>query len=281
MDQTTEPAEWIRPLVLMLQGGGDNLTDIKMIAEDKALRSLCGLRRIPSESTLGDLLRRAGSDRHTMNGLGEVLRELTRVMLSEGNRTAFTLDVDATIIPADKFDAATAYNGTKGYQPMFGFLAENRWLIYDDFRNGNESPAAGIVQAIRTSQERMPEGTRGANFRSDSAAYNHHVTDYCEAAGIHFAIGADWTHATTQLYNSLKTSDWTPFRASGSGKRLEAAETIHAFDAGKSSFRIIFVRDHNGQRELFPTGREGRVGNLSWLLAQPAPGNDYGSRSQA
>jgi len=199
-----KPAEWIRPVVLVLQGGGDNLTDIKMIAEDKALRSLCGLRRIPSESTLGDLLRRAGSDRHTMNGLGEVLRELTRVMLSEGNRTAFTLDVDATIIPADKFDAATAYNGTKGYQPMFGFLAENRWLIYDDFRNGNESPAAGIVQAIRTSQERMPEGTRGANFRSDSAAYNHHVTDYCEAAGIHFAIGADWTHATTQLYNKQR-----------------------------------------------------------------------------
>jgi len=35
-----EPAERIRPVVLMLQGGGDNLTDIKMIAEDKALRSL-------------------------------------------------------------------------------------------------------------------------------------------------------------------------------------------------------------------------------------------------
>ena len=247
-----KPAEWIMPLILMLQGGGDDLADMNVIARDTALRRACRLKKVPDESTLGDLLRRAGNSQDAMDGLGDVVCDLTHRMLLEGRTTDFTLDADATIIAADKHDAATCYNGTKGYQPMLGFLAENRWLIYDDFRNGNASPAAGIVDAIQTAQARMPPGTRIARFRSDSAGYNHNVTDYCDEQGIHFAIGADRNHATATLYNNLKSTDWVPF-ATPSGKRKQVAETIHAFDKGTGSFRLIFVRDIEGQGELFPS----------------------------
>jgi len=253
-----KPAQWIMPLILMLQGGGEGLTDIKVIAQDKALRKACGLKKVPDESTLGDLLRRTGSHPQGMKGLAAVDTDLTKMMVLEGTTTDFTLDADTSIIPADKYDAAVCYDGTKGYQPMLGFLAENRWLIYDDFRNGNASPAAGIVDVIKTAQARMPRGGRIARFRSDSAAYNHEVTDYCDSQGIHFAIGAEWNSATTTLYNSLKSTDWVQFTASN-GKRREAAETIHAFDKGKGSFRLIFVRDVQAQGELFPTGRRGRA----------------------
>jgi len=253
-----KPAEWIMPLTLMLQGGGEELTDINVIARDAALRTACGLEKVPDESTLGDLLRRAGDSPDAMDGLGDVELALAHRMLLEGKRADFTLDADATIIPAAKYDAAVCYDGTKGYQPMLGFLAENRWLIFNDFRNGNASPAAGVVDVIRAAQARMPQGTRIARFRSDSAAYNHDVTDYCDDQSIHFAIGAEWNSATTALYNNLKTTDWVQFTASG-GKRREAAETIHAFDKGKGSFRIIFVRDVDPQGQLFPTGRRGRA----------------------
>jgi hypothetical protein len=267
-----KPAEWIMPLILMLQGGGDDLADIKVIAQDAALRTACRLEKIPDESTLGDLLRRTGHSPDAMDGLADVECSLTRKMLLEGTITNFTLDADATIIPAGKYDAAVCYDGTKGYQPMLGFLAENRWLIYNDFRNGNASrwliyndfrngnasPTGGVVDVIKTAQARMPDGTRIARFRSDSAAYNHHVTDYCDDQGIHFAIGAECNQATTQLYNNLKTTDWVQFTTSNR-KRREVAQTIHAFDKGTGSFRLIFVRDTKTQGELFASGRRGRA----------------------
>jgi hypothetical protein len=253
-----KPAEWILPLILMLQGGGDDLTDINVIAEDTALRRACLLKKVPSESALGKLLRRTGVNCAAMKGLSTVNNELTRMMLMEGNTTDFTLDADATIIPADKYDATIAYDGTKGYQPMLAFLDEYRWLIYDDFRDGKTSPAKRLVDVIKTSQARMPEGTRIARFRSDSAAYSHTVADYCEKQGVLFAIGADRDPAVKKLYKKLKTSDWRQFTTS-SGRRREAAEIIHTFNKSKYSYRLIFVRDYDPQGNLFAEEIRGRA----------------------
>jgi len=254
-----KPAEWIMPLILMLQGGGQDLTDIKVIVQDTALRRACRLEKIPNESTLGDLLRRTGARPQAMHGLAAVHTALTKTMLLEGTTTDFTLDVDATIILADKHDATVAYDGTKGYHPMLGFLAENRWLIHDEFRTGSASPQVGIVDFIDTCRSRMPEGCRIGKFRSDSAAYNHHVTDHCAKHNMLFAIGADWDAAVIKLYNKLTNDDWSPYTPSGSRKPRQVAQTVHTFEKSRNSFRLIFVRDADPQKELFPSCRRGRA----------------------
>jgi len=278
-----KPAEWIIPLILMLQGGGNDLNDIRVIAQDTALRRLCNLRKVPDESTLGDLLRRTGESTKAMDGLSDTLTELIHIALLEGKTSDFTFDPDATIIAANKYDAAVAYEGTKGYQPMLGFLAENRCLIYDDFRNGNASPASGILDALKTAQSRMVKGTRIARFRSDSAAYNHEITDYCEKQNIYFAIGADWDSAVTKQYNGFKNNDWTQLTVPRTGKLRETAETIHSFNEGKGSFRLVFVRDVDPQGELFPTGRRGRavITNLPPEITAAEVINWYNGRGTA
>lgn len=253
------PSEVVLPLVLMLQGGGMSLNDINVIRDDRALRTACGLQAVPDESTLGDLLRRYGSNSEMMQGMADVQDHVNRIMLWEGKTANFTLDADASIIPADKQDAAVAYEGTRGYQPMLGFLFENRCLIHDEFRPGNASPAEGIVRFIDACRKRMPAGCRIARFRSDSAAYNHFVTDYCEEKKLTFAIGADWDAAVTALLNKLTDADWTQFTTSGSRIEREVAETVHTFNDGAATFRLIFVRDVVKQRELFPTGRRQRA----------------------
>jgi len=253
------PSEVVMPLVLMLLGGGGDLTDIRVIAQDAALRQACNLKKIPAESTLGDLLRRYGSQPHTMQGMSRVEDKLTQAMLWEGKTSDFTLDADATIIAADKQDATVAYDGTKGFHPMLGFLAENKWLIHHEFRTGSASPAGGMVPFIKTCQARMPKGCRIARFRSDSAAYNHGVTDHCEKTNVLFAIGADWDKAVKALYRGLPVDGWTQFMASGSRKKREVAETIHSFNKGAGSFRLIFVRDVEEQGTLFETDFRGRA----------------------
>ena len=152
------PSEFVMPLVLMLQGGGRSLADLRVIACDRVLRKVGGLKRVPASCTAGDWLRRTGGSTVSMRGLSKVNKGVTETRLLEGSRRGFTLDVDTTIIEAEKRDATKAYDGTMGYQPMVGFLFEYKWLLHEEFRTGSVSPAAGAVPFIKACQARMAEG---------------------------------------------------------------------------------------------------------------------------
>jgi len=245
------PSEVVLPTVLMLQGGGRDLGDIARIARDKALRAACGLTRMPAPSTLGDWLRRTGSDRHAMRGLRQVRRELTRRRVREGREREFTLDVDATIIEAHKADATRAYDHTVGYQPLMGFLFEHRWLLEEEFRTGSVPAQAGAVRFLRRCRASMPRGSRIKRVRSDSAFYRTDVVEFCEAARMEYVICADWDSAVKRAYKGLPRDAWTPARFERTGRRREVAETVHTFEKGTVSFRLVFVRDYEPQQQLF------------------------------
>ena len=48
------PSEYVSPLILMLNGGGRSLEDIRQIRADEGLRELLPLKRIPSSDAFGD-----------------------------------------------------------------------------------------------------------------------------------------------------------------------------------------------------------------------------------
>ena len=245
------PSEMVLPLVLMLLGGGEHLDDLRVIASDRALREAAGLTRVPASSTVGDWLVRTGSSGRAMGGLRKVSRALSRTMLSRDERTSYTLDVDATIIEAHKHDATRAYEGTVGYHPMLGFLFENRWLLHEQFRPGHASPGADAVKFIKACRRAMPKGRRIGRLRSDSAFYNHAVTDYCQDNEIEYVIAADWDAAVKDAYRTLPRDAWRKAVLGPSRRRSDVAETVHTFNKGKTSFRLIFVRDVEEQGRLF------------------------------
>jgi len=47
------PGSYVQPLVLMLNGGGRSLEDLRMLAKDAGLRSLLGMG-VPSSDAVGD-----------------------------------------------------------------------------------------------------------------------------------------------------------------------------------------------------------------------------------
>ena len=263
-----KPSRFVMPIVLTLQGGGRDINDIKVIANDNALRAVAHIDRVPDESTIGDWLRRTGARQKAMNGLSQVNNEITRTMILSGKTSDFTLDVDATIIEAAKGDGTMAYEGTVGYQPLLGYLFENRILLHDEFRKGNESLKGGILDFLKDCETRMPEGARVARFRSDSAAYNVDVTDYCEGKKekIEYTITAEWDAAVKEAYENISATEWIRFIAASSHKLREVAQTVHSFNKGKSAFRLIFVRDVETQKDLF--GSQTRVHALITNIAQ-------------
>jgi len=255
-------SEVVLPTVLMLQGGGKGLEDIRVLAQDKALRKAGALKKVPAPSTLGDWLRRTGSSRRAMRGLLKVGKALAAHRMKGCGSKEFTLDVDATIIEANKREAEVAYEGTRGYQPMLGFLFETRWLIHEQMRAANVPAQSGAVDFIRSCQRQMPKGRRIARLRSDSAFYRRDVVEVCEREGIEYVIRADWDEAVKAAYRGLGADAWEPYVSGRTKRQRQVAQTVHAFDKGGGSFRLIFVRDVEAQQQLIETEQTPRTGAI-------------------
>jgi hypothetical protein len=144
-----KPSQYVEPLMLMLQGGGRSLEDLRVIRSDGALRELMGIQAMPSSDAVGDWLRRQGKG-DGLTGLAAVRRLVVRRALNLSTITDYTLDIDATQIIAEKEEAKITYKGEKGYMPIVGHLAENGLVIGEEFRKGNDAPGRSGQYRSRT-----------------------------------------------------------------------------------------------------------------------------------
>ena len=111
------PAEVVTLWMLMLHEGARSLEDVRHLREDKALRKLLGLRRLPSADMLGDWLRRLGKEEVGIAALVKVNRRLLALAL--GGCAEVTLDMDATPVLCEKRAAQWTYLKRRGYMPCW------------------------------------------------------------------------------------------------------------------------------------------------------------------
>jgi len=238
-----QPGEYIFPLVLMLNGGGRSLEDLRVIRDDTGLQGILPLGRIPSSDAAGDWFRRIGES-FGLCGLAKVNRRLNKRGMKHDGIKRYTLDIDATAIEAEKAAAKMTYKGFKGYMPMVGHLAENGLVVADEFREGNESPGARNLEFLKYCKDQMPKGKQIGAFRADSAAYQADVINYLNRQGIEFAIGADLDESVLRAIKGIGDADWTAH------KQGHIAEIVHCMNRTEKSFRIIVLR-RPYQKELF------------------------------
>ena len=229
------PSEYIFPLILMLNGGGRSLEDTRQIRADEGLKEILPLKKIPSSDAFGDWLRAMGTN-GGLYGLENVNRRLLKRGMKYDGIKDYTLDIDATGIEAEKQTAKMTYKGFKGYMPIVGHIAENGLVLGDEFRAGNVSPATRNLAFIKHCVRQMPQRKKITALRSDSAAYQAEIINYCEDNGIQFAIGADLDEAVLEVIGTIPDKDWAPY------KNGYIAETIHSMNKTKEAFRLIVIR---------------------------------------
>jgi hypothetical protein len=230
-----KPSAYGVSLVLMLQGGGRSLEDLRMLRADEGLRSVLNLTVMPSSDATGDWLRRTGVG-EGLEGLSRLQRRLLRQLLKRETRCEYTLDIDATQIVAEKETAKWTYKGERGYMPLVGTLAENGLIVGEEFREGNAAPAAGNLEFIRYCAQQMPSGKRIVAVRADSAAYQSAIFNACEERKQRFAMGADLDAAVKTVIAEIPEAAWSPWRD------VQIAETVHSMAKTKQAFRLIVVR---------------------------------------
>jgi len=238
--------EHVLPLILMLNGGGRSLEDLRQIREDSGLREVLEMHRLPSSDATGDWLRTTGAN-GGLEGLGKVNQTVIKRGLKHDKIKGYTLDIDATGIEAEKQSAKMTYKGYRGYMPMVGHLAENGLVLGDEFRQGNEAPAARNLEFFKSCERQLPKGKQIKAFRADSAAYQAEIINYCNENGIDFAIGADLDSAVARQIQSLQNRDWHVY------KNSFIAETVHCMNKTKKAFRLVVIRSPV-QGKLFNEG---------------------------
>ena len=245
-----EAWDYIEPMLLMLEGGGQHIEDLREIRDDETLRQLVGLRRMPSLSTFGDWMVRAGANGgvEALTGIDE---EVAGTIWRRLARAEYTLDVDATVIEAEKREAQWTYKKVKGYQPILGFLAEDGVCLTHEFREGNVAAQSGAVAFLRRCLNLCP---RIKYFRSDSAFYQAAVIDECEERGIGYTITADQDAGVKEVIKTVR--DWRPlFTAKGEATDREVGTAIHLLRKAKEPVRLVVQRWRDPQLALFePNG---------------------------
>ena len=238
-----QPALFVEPLLLMLNGGGRSLEDLRKIKADKGLRELLQIKNMPSSDATGNWLRRMGSSGDGLAGLQRVNNTIIRRAIKRDSTSQFTLDIDATQIVAEKRTANFTYKGEKGYMPIVGHLAENGLVVGDDFRDGNVSPSTRNLEFIQYCFQQMPKRNQITALRADSATYQAHIFNWCEENGIQFAIGGQLDSATKKVIANISDGDWKPY-----GDK-QIAETVHSMEKTKKAFRLIVIK-HPQQQQL-------------------------------
>jgi hypothetical protein len=245
------PSVVVDILVLMFQGGGRSLEDLRELKNEGGLMKLMGCDEIPESDTVGDWLRRMGDPKtgqQGLEGLDGVRDKIIERILKRDGMKEYTLDADATEIIGEKADALFTYNGNKGYMPMLGFLYETPVCLYDEFREGNVAPAYGQKEFYIECKSRMPGGKRIGYYRSDSASYQAELFNQLEEDGVKYAITADQDKAVKVLIGLIGEAGWKePVRGCG----YELAETIHCMNETKKAFRLVIKRQMRRQGELF------------------------------
>lgn len=234
---------YLTPLVLMLNGGGRALEDLRMLAHDAALARILKRGTLPSTDAVGDWLRRMGNETG-LTGLRDINERLVATRLQRMESKKHTLDGDASQIVAEKRTAQFTYKGEQGYMPMIGHLAEAGIIIHDEFREGNVAPAADNLGFIKACEARLPKGHRITQVRLDSAGYQAGIFNYCEATGKTFAIGGHLDKPTQQAIAEIPETAWTHYAD------CEVAETLHSMNDTHNAFRLIVVR-YPHQGDLF------------------------------
>ena len=224
--------ELIEACVMMLAAGGEHCDDLTVLQDDVALQEMLG-QEIPSPAVLKQFLYRFhddGRDEETerrrkeipsyvpeetehLKGLGEVNTDFVHEVDRRGSSSEGTLDLDASIIESDKREAAWTYKYVTGYQPTLVVWAEKDLIVADEFRDGNVPAQSGVLRVLKKAVNALPKDIKKINFRSDSAAYQHEVMQWCNKdipgrPPVTFAISADMSPEFKNTSLSVPESGW-------------------------------------------------------------------------
>lgn len=256
-----DASDYVLTLTEMLIDGATYLEDVRLFENDEAYKEMAEVRHYPTSDAIGDWLRRQGGT----DGEQRLWTVISSLIQTMSGGSGLTLDIDGTLIEADKGDAEMTYKDFRGYHPLMGGSVELGLFAGSRFQHGNAAPQQELVSFIHQCVNNLP-GTF-STIRSDSAAYNHFVINDCFANGRRFTITADHDVAVMAAVARIPKTAWKQGRFDdGTRADYQVAETVHTMNQCTHAFRLVVKRTRRRhQDDLFD-------GNYHyWIIATNIP----------
>lgn len=208
-----DPGRVVRDLAVMLANGGDCLSDLAGLGEQ---RSLFG--DVASAATafrLVDRIATAPDGIERLRAAHAAARE--RVWELAGAPGRVTVDIDATLVGAhsEKEGAAGDYKGGFGFHPMMGYCDETGEALASLLRPGNAgaNSAADQIAAVEAAVGQIP-AEHAADIeivvRTDTAGASHELADFCCDGQVRFSVGMPIAEPLRAAILATPEAAWRP-----------------------------------------------------------------------
>lgn len=241
-------AEKILCGTMVMLGGGQRVEDIEVLRKDRGLLNALGWKHMVCADTM---LKFIGSEES--NDLNvKVNEDLCSKALRKVDAEELTYDNDATYIDSNKDSARYSYQKRKQFSVLMGTIVETGMIHTIDYRSGNISPQAGILDQLKNvvSQARQV-GKEITKFRSDSAAYQIQIMTYCDVNEIKYYISVDKNEGIKKEISKIEECDWRlmgePYQDNYDQQYAVREYTVHK----GYKIRILILRWKNPDPDLF------------------------------
>lgn len=202
--------DFIMSLVSNFVVGGEHLSDLQELRDEKASRQLVYDLEVPAPTTAGERLRT-----FTLGHIRQLERVITNMIGRRCDDIAgsepITLDVDSSIFEVHgylKEGARYAYTHVNGYHPLLAFWSETRLLMGVRLRSGNRHTAFKARSFLGECVSRLP-ADRPINGRFDAGFYNRDVVEFCLEHDMGFTISAKLFGGLVDRINAIGDDGWT------------------------------------------------------------------------
>ncbi len=100
-----------------------------------------------------------------------------------------TLDCDATLVERNGRGALMTYKGFSGYQPFNIYWAEQELVLHSEFRDGNVPAGFDLLRPIKEAISKLPAGVKRVFVRQDTAGYRNQDMAWFERESEHPELG--------------------------------------------------------------------------------------------
>jgi hypothetical protein len=239
------PGETYTAFLMSVVAGARRFAHSSLLRADRALHTLLGMKRFPTDGTIRNLFKRFTQ--------GMVVRmyeplwawQLARLPKREGG---YSLDLDSTVFEryGQQEGARKGYNpkkhGRASHHPLLAVLGEAYFILHGWLRSGNTTAGRGAVEFLKEALAKLKSVEWIRVVRADAGFFDQELLKYLEETGLCYIVVARLTRWLKQEAARVKE-----------GRELDAVYAVGEFRLQLLGWdrtrRFVVVREQLQERK--------------------------------
>ena len=191
-----DPAQTYTAFLISVVAGARRFAHTSLLRADRALHSVLGMKRFPTDGTIRNLFKRFTQ--------GMVVRLYEprwawQVRRLPKRAQGYSLDLDSTVF--ERYGAQEGvkkgYNprkpGRGSHHPLLAVLGEAYFILHGWLRSGNTTAGRGVVEFLKEALAKLESREWIRVVRADSGFFAQELLQYLESLGLRYIVVARMT----------------------------------------------------------------------------------------